>query len=339
MADIHIDSQGGGKLLSETEKWFVKHFIKRNTDEEVKQYFRNILKKKDLIIFGGGQIADFKYTDCCRRMYDIVCIAEEYHIPIAYHAIGFAGDDYKCSNAHFFIKSINSKATIDVSVREKFAFVSDKLIIREGIPISKVADTAVWASECYGIVKSTKTNIIGINVIKADLINEYNNLSEANIDIVDIYCSLYQRLNDLGYTVKFFINGVDRDLGTINIIKKRLRLDDNSVASFSLGNGKSFLNMLSQFDFVISSRLHTSICCYSLKIPTIAFAWDDKFKDFYIDIGSNDNCIEKFDDITMIFNKCKSAIKDEFESKRYDLYRQTVRKHLDDLMNRITHEF
>lgn len=107
-------------------------------------------------------------------MYDIVCIAEEYHIPIAYHAIGFAGDNYKCSKAQFFIKSINSKATIDVSVREKFAFVSDKLIIKKDIPISKVADTAVWASECYGIVKSIKTKIIGINVIKADLINEYH---------------------------------------------------------------------------------------------------------------------------------------------------------------------
>lgn len=168
--------------------------------------------------------------------------------------------------------------------------------------------------------------------------NEYHNLSEANIDIVDIYCTLYQRLNNWGYTVKFFINGVDRDLGTINIIKKRLRLDDNSIAAFSLGNGKSFLKMLSQFDFVISSRLHTSICCYSLKIPTIAFPWDDKFKDFYNDIGSNDNCIEEFNDIAKILNKCKSAMTEGFESKRYDQYRQTVRKHLSDLMNRITYK-
>ena len=44
--------------------------------------------------------------------------------------------------------------------------------------------------------------------------------------------------------------------------------------------------------FIVSSRLHTSICAYSLRIPTVAFSWDDKIQTFYGHIGCPERCLD-----------------------------------------------
>lgn len=322
-----------GGYLSQIEKFLVKCFVKRKSDYEINRYFRRVLKGKDLIIFGGGQIADFIYTDCCRRIYDIVNIAEEYHIPVAYNAIGFAGEDCKSANAQMFIKSLNSKTVIDISVREKFEFASNILLQRKHLPISLVADTAVWSSECYGIVKMRKTNTIGINVIRDSIINEYNKLQ--NINIVDIYCKLYLEFKSLGYNVRFFTNGVDKDNETISNIKEKLGLKEECISNFTKGKGKSFLKMLCDFDFVVSSRLHTSICCYSLKIPTIALAWDDKFKEFYKNSNQYEHYINDYNNIDNIIELCRSIIEKGYEYKDYIQYRTTIKQHIQEFLSRI----
>lgn len=328
---------GGVKLLSVLERKFVRTFVKRNTDIQIKRYFEHVLKNKDLIVFGGGQVADFKYTDCCKRIYDIVSIAEKYCIPVAFHAIGLAGDDYNSYRAQLFKRALNSDVVLSVSVRERIADLRNHLLTRETLPALQIADTAVWSSECYSVSRkeATDTPTVGINVISASVIDKFYRFSEGSFGIVDIYCKLYEEIKSLGYEVKFFINGVDRDNETINVIRDRLRLGKDCIAHFPWGSGKGFLKMLSQFSFVVSSRLHTSICCYSLRIPTVAFAWDRKFQEFYDNIGESGRCMQRGFSYESVIAICKDAMTSSYENTGYNSYRQTVWTEIDRILEKL----
>jgi len=76
-------------------------------------------------------------------------------------------------------------------------------------------------------------------------------------------------------------------------IVKRLNLPQSIITvPDKTMNGKSYMEMLTQFSAVFSSRLHCSICCYSLKIPTVAMSWDNKIDEFYTSTGRSHLCFK-----------------------------------------------
>ena len=146
---------------------------------------------------------------------------------------------------------------------------------------------------------------------------------------------MYLGFKSLGYNVRFFTNGVDKDNETISNIKEKLGLKEDCISNFTKGKGKSFLKMLCDFDLVVSSRLHTSICCYSLKIPTIALAWDDKFQEFYKNSKQYEHYINDYNNIDNIIELCKSIIENGYEYKDYIQYRKTIKQHIQEVLSRV----
>lgn len=181
--------------------------------------------------------------------------------------------------------------------------------------------------KCSGIHR------VGINIIRKEVYEQYFPYRES---IVDVYVKIYKEMENQGYECYFFTNGVLADESTLQEVISTLHLSFNKVVSpKSRLSGRDFVQMLTQFDFIVSCRLHTSICCFSLGIPTVAIPWDDKFKEFYSSSGQLSRCIDSKDNLATIIRKINSIIKKEYSILNYDEFRNTVKYSLLNLLSTI----
>lgn len=318
-------------ILGRIERIIQNHFINRTTEEDIAKFFRKKLSNKDLIIFAGGQIIDFKYTDCCRNIYLLVKEAERLGIPIAFHAIGMAGNNYSDYRVNIVKMIFKSPAIRNVSVRERHEEFIKNFVVSSVSNVEKVIDTAIWCNDCYSINKTTHFpyKTIGINVINHKVLDNYYGITASN-QIIDLYTLIYNRLTEQGFNVYFFTNGVQHDETTLNQIIKKINNGEKKILMPKVhGSGREFVQMLTKFDFIISSRLHTSICCYSLGIPTIALPWDCKFIDFYKDTQQIDRCYSLSNiDEELFIQQIEDYIHKPYTSHNYDSYRNTVKNSL-----------
>lgn len=292
---VDIDARYAFKysgLCGKIERKIVPYFIKRDTEESINNYFESSFKGKDLILFAGGQIINMAISNCSENIYRITKIAERMGIPIAYNAVGLAGKAYDGAKGQYLQYALSSRNVVSITARERIADINQFLISKES-PCKAiwVSDTAVWCSDCYNIKRSEKAHVVGINVIsEKSLIPYYNE----TIDPIETYVAIYKSIRSLGYECKFFTNGVPRDMLTVKEILNRLHLcaEDSVLYPSHTLKGSSFVKLLSSMSFIVSSRLHTSICAYSLRIPTVAFSWDDKIQTFYGHIGCPERCLD-----------------------------------------------
>lgn len=318
-------------VLGRIERIIQKHFINRTTEEDIAKFFRKKLKNKDLIIFAGGQIIDFKYTDCCRNIYLLVKTAERLGIPIAFHAIGMAGNNYSDYRVNTVKMIFSSPAIRSVSVRERHEEFIKNFAVPSINKVEKVIDTAIWCNECYSIKKASHFpyKTIGINVINHKVLDNYYGITSNN-QIIDLYILIYNRFTEQGLNVYFFTNGVQHDETTLTQIIRSIKNGEEKVLRPKVhGSGKEFVQMLTKFDFIISSRLHTSICCYSLEIPTIALPWDCKFIDFYTDTQQLDRCYTLSNlEEDLFIKQIEDCIHKPYTSHKYNSYRNAVKNSL-----------
>lgn len=310
-------------ILGWFEKIYCNCFIHRKSYANRQKYFEKKIKKTDYILFGGGQILQPSHCIVNENINIITKIAEKQNIPISYNAIGFfkAKSSDLCDELRM---SLSSPQIRYFTCRESINKFVDFNVFNANVIFRQVCDTAVWSCEAYEIkhrdIKTIKT--IGINVIYAEAFNLSFESTPTN-EIVNAYVRIYNVITSLGYDCYFFTNGVKKDDDTLHTIISLLSLNKKNIKTATVQNdGKSFLNLLNEFDFIISSRLHTSICAYSLKIPTISLSWDSKIQDFYSQIGFSENVLKissKYDKefFFQLIKKSITMYKDDFHYKTY----------------------
>lgn len=313
-------------FIGKIERVICPFLIKRNTESSQKAYFKKTLKNKDFILFAGGQIIDTSVTNCSYNIYNIVKIAEEEGIPVGFNAVGLAGRDFGSEKGKLLKYALSSLHVVHLTARERIDDINTFLLSPTSTPRAKwVCDTAVWCSECYNVkVLNRNSKLVGINVVSEVVLSRYH--KEA-IDFVKLYADIYSTLTQKGFNCYFFTNGVQRDNLTLYKILEYLNLSSDRIMSPTDTNkGKSFIKMLSQFGFIISSRLHTSISAYSLKIPTIALAWDDKIPLFYKSIGYTERCIDilQSNNKNYLIDLVSNTWSNGYDNEKYNNYRKTV---------------
>lgn len=292
---VDIDARYAFKysgICGKIERKIVPYFIRRDTEETINGYFESSFRGKDLILFAGGQIINMAISNCSQNIYRITKIAEQMRIPIAYNAVGLAGNAYDGQKGKYLKYALSSQQVISITARERVSDINQFLISKDSFcKATWVSDTAVWCSDCYNIKRNEKSEVVGINVISEKSLIPYY---KETVDPIDVYVTIYKVISSKGYECKFFTNGVLRDMLTVKEILKRLNLsaEDCVLYPSNTMKGSSFVTLLSCMSFIVSSRLHTSICSYSLKIPTVAFSWDDKIQAFYANIGCPERCLD-----------------------------------------------
>lgn len=337
---VKIVDLNGRSIIEEDDTCDIR-LKKQRQSEQIKsdrnryiEYFIQELSFCDLVLFAGGAILDVRSEGVAENILSIVSLAKERNIPVGFNSAGFFGSDLDGESGQILRKALLSSNVKWISVRERAVDMS--YLLEGQKPFSVCCDPAVWAKEIYDIERHTTIDgggsLVGINLISEIA---YAFSENGIFDIRQTYNNLYLKLTDLGYECRFFINGPQRDIEFAKSFMEQFHIPANLMLPDSITkSGKAFLSSLSKFSFVISSRLHTSICCYSLRIPSFCLSWDMKMNEFYKNIG-RDEWVLRDNEVDYIAPQINSALTIRYDDSQYNTYRNTVVEYLDSILHQI----
>lgn len=273
-----------------------------------------------LILFAGGGIIETSHYNCAFYISLITKFAEQRKIPIVYNSVGFNGDFEENNSEYQILKQcLNSTQVRYVTVRENLS----EMINKYGINAKLVSDSAVWSSETYNITKENNSDIIGINIIRPGVFNEFG-INFSKEQLFSYYLNLLNVLDEKDCKWELFTNGNPLDETFANEIIDNLNLPVIKKAERPL-KGYDLLKILSKYKTVFCVRMHASICSYSLKIPTLALYWNPKQKFFYENTCNSESLVTiEFTDYNEIANKLINLSQKEWNMKKYNEYRNLV---------------
>ena len=256
-----------------------------------KYYFRTVLKDVDMAVVVGGGIIKFRVQYFYHGLHALFEGCEFYHIPTVLNAVGVEDYDEKDKKCIALKELIHSQALKYISTRDDYDTLTHKYFEDNAIiPLRKVCDPAVWASEIYNISRQN-SNVVGIGVIRENIFEDYGKpfSSSAYIELMVV---LVSELINKGVKVKLFTNGWSEDGATAYKIQKGLSLQNIDVEVTLPLDAKNLITIISGFKAVVASRLHACIISYSLNIPIVGLVWNDKVKGFGYNIESPDDFLE-----------------------------------------------
>lgn len=288
-------------------------------------YLDQVLYDCSLVLFAGGAILDVVQEPIAKNIFLICNKANNLGIPVAFNAVGFYGSMEKSDRATYLRNALMLPNVKWISVRERASDM--ELLLGSRKEFTHCCDTAVWAADLFQVTNSDITNkSIGINVVSP----EYY-VGKSRFSVKAFYIDLFLHLVSSGFSCSFFTNGAPRDYEFAQELIQELNQPEGSLLGFNSFDSHAFLVLLSQYSLIISSRLHTSICSYSLRIPSLCMAWDNKMTEFYEQIGKPGWLIGQ-KDVSSITQKVRKTVNEKEDGvQKFILYRNTVLNSIDSI--------
>lgn len=297
----------------------------------MKKYFDERLENVDLIIFlGGGTIKYDVRVDFGKYYRRITNAAKERNIPIVVATAGIESRyNPKDARCLFFSETLSDDAYKIISTRDDIDELN-KYVKNPTVKTVKVADIGVWSSDVYNIKKDTESDIIGIGVIVADRFVEFGRgISQEQYDKALV--ETIKKLEARGEKVQIFNNGDPEDKAYAEHISELVGKDKNLVKTAQ--TPEDLIEIISGFKGVITSRLHSCIPAYSLDVPFVAIAWNQKLKFFAENISASERVIESdrlnSDTIIEVFDK---ALNEGYDNDFREKYKHTDLEFIDDCL-------
>ena len=336
----HINYGGNVKqnLKDKVYKNTNLYFLKKIYSDYKRKKFVNMLEKfyldnfvnVDMIVIVGGGLLKYNIRTNFAPIFDkLINVAKNLDIPVIFNSIGIEGEHNEIDNDYIIIKkALNCDIVKMCSTRDRID-VLEKYIVNSNTVCKKVSDTGVWTSNALKIKKDINSNLIGLNVIVPSRFKDYGKeISE--IQLLDFWKSIVLKLDFLGYKYRFFTNGMLQDYKFAEKIIDYCNLD----RSLLLDNPKDEFEMvknISKFKAIIANRLHSCIVAYSLNIPAVGLAWNDKL----IYWGNEINLSERFFDYdelnpdNIVFHLVK-AMDEGYNQNEKKLFMQTIYEFIED---------
>jgi polysaccharide pyruvyl transferase WcaK-like protein len=140
-----------------------------------------------------------------------------------------------------------------------------------------------------------------------------------------MFSQTIKKLKKLGYEVKLFTNGAISDQKFIEQLKEYMKLGKSfdKMVEPRPEKAKDLINLISSYDVVLGTRLHSNIISYSLEIPTVSIVWNNKQLMFSKINGIEDYFITKENfNADYVVDKILTAHKQKKINKKE--YKQTV---------------
>ena len=263
------------KIIYKPLKAIREYIRKKKELKFLKKFYYDTFKDTHLIVIVGGGI--FKYsvrTDFVPIFKLIIDIAEKLNIPVIFNAVGIEGvHNEKDKQFKVLKKTINKDIVKMCSTRDRIE-VLKKYIHNPKTVCKKVADTGVWASEALNIKKDDNSNLIGLNLITPTRYWDYGKKITEN-ELINFWDNIIKCLKDKGYSVKMFVNGMVEDYEFALKVLESCKLNKDILLE-NPKNEIEMVNNISKFKGIIANRLHSCIVAYSLNIPAVGLAWNDK---------------------------------------------------------------
>lgn len=295
--------------------------------------FRGKINQTDKIILPLGML---KYgtqdISCIFSM--IVRLANQYHKPVLVSATSpQMPENTKDWRYEQLMKDANLDCIQSITTRdgvEGLATLRDYYVKKDSIKTDFVGDPALWIPECYGFPnqKRSRNNddipYVGINVIRTDIFDDYNKGLTSEL-LFSFYIELVNKVKEKDWNWCLFTNGMDRDNEVVEKLRGRLHLQDENILKFP-ANGAEYVSMLSKFDMVFGSRLHSCITSVALGIPVVGFVWDDKIRLFAKSMKIEDRFFYPKDlSASSAIIKLENVLNEVFDFENRDYYKNKTK--------------
>src|SRR5699024_5082765 len=197
------------------------NWSKKNILEHAK-YFEPCFVDADLVVIVGGGVVKYKYQLFWVYLSGIIKAAQVNNIPIILNAVGIEGYDADNEKCQILKEALNAPNVKAITTRDDIS-VLDKYYINasSGIYTQKVADSAVWVSDAYGIHKEEHVVVVVIGLVRIAIFKD-NGIALSSEELVQIYVNILQELDRKGHKWKLFTNGLPADEELIPAILDQL---------------------------------------------------------------------------------------------------------------------
>ena len=241
-------------------------------------HFKKVIPGCDVVIFSGGGFLKFKNQGLNYLVEQIVGICEQHDVPVMLSAVGIEGydiGDFRCQRLKAALKS---PAIRTVTTRDYLETLQESYEVHEPIHTSLVGDPAFWVPETYGIRKQTDATRIGINLIRADIFQHYENQLSAQ-ELKAFYIKLIELLDEEGVDWVLFSNGmdIDHEFG-LTLLRDAGHSQDKILPPPQ--TARDLISMISGFKAILGARMHACISAYALDVPVVGLIWNEKLSRF-----------------------------------------------------------
>lgn len=263
----------------------------------------NLIREADLIIFGGAPLFNYLYQIFYERTAITLELAEQYHTPVIFSAIGIESYDEDNPKCQRLKKTLNFNCVKQITTRDGFSYLK-KYKTREDLVIDKVSDPAVFASTVFKEYIQPKQKKIGIFVLRGNGFKD-NKINFSKQDAASMWLDLLQILTTHQYDYELLTSGHFGDEAFLDYLIRTHNVPA-SKCIFNINSPEDLIHKISSYDAIVSCRLHPSIISFSFDVPSVGLIWNSKVSYFYEDIGykqrlvdvlssSPDNIVEKLE--------------------------------------------
>jgi polysaccharide pyruvyl transferase WcaK-like protein len=271
---------------------------------------QNAFKRADLIIFGGAPLFNYTYQTFYERTSIELELAQKYHKPVIFSAIGIEHYDAKNPKCQRLKTAVNLDCVKQITTRDGYDKL-EKFRDRNDIMIAKVADPAVFSGKVFEEFETGKKTEgkkkIGLFVLRANGFKD-NKYDFSREQAASLWKDLVTGLEARGYDYELITSGHFGDEAFVYYLIQGYGINASKCV-FNINLPETLFEKLSSYDGVISCRLHPSIISFSLGIPSIGLEWNNKVGKFYENIGYPERVIPTTDlNASHIIDKLEKAM-------------------------------
>lgn len=255
------------------------------------------ISQADIVIFGGAPVFNYGYQSFYERTAVTLEIAQKYGKPVIFSAIGIEAYDENSKKCQRLKSVLNIGCVKQITTRDGLERL-EKYNDNNSFKIGLVSDPAVFSSTVFenfignkdsSPVKEKKK--IGIFVIRANGFID-NNIDFSKEQSAELWLNIIETLKSRGYDYELVTSGHFGDEAYLDYLIREYNVPVNKCV-FNINMPETLFRKMSEYDGVISCRLHPSIISFSMNIPAVGLVWNTKVPSFYKGIGYPERAIEK----------------------------------------------
>lgn len=288
----NIDDNFGDILIKHCFKRLIKVVLKNLKIEEykintmgLKNIKEELITNSNMIFVAGGALFGVNYLNFFEYIEKIVEIADNKNIPVYFSSTGLNNINATTGTDERISALLSKKCIKSMSIRENKDSYKNWLK-DSNIELVKVCDPAVWTKHIYAkrlkLRKNSNKKIIGINVARGGLFKDNKKKWDFS-DEMKYLNDLKNKLDVSSYDYMFYTNGSIPDTNTMKYFAQQYNIPDEKL--IFINSTSELVETISQFDFVVAIRMHSSITSYALEIPSINLIYTDKVQRFYENIN------------------------------------------------------
>ena len=301
----------------------------------LERYYKKMFKGVDAIMFAGGGFLKFRTQGLNYYVEMIVKIAKEHNIPVMMNGVGIEGysdSDIRCQQLK---KIINEDVMKVITTRDDIDTLENKYIYNKNIKISRVGDPALWTPECYGVKRNEERDVVGINIIRGKVFQDYGNKASYD-ELKEFYKALIQEIESRNEKWVLFSNGMKGDQQFGREILSELGLEIPKYLLPAPKTSMELLDMVKSFKCIFGARLHACITAYSIDVPIVGFIWNEKTRIFAQVIGKKENFFEEAEmDVKKISDRLLEAASEEYDTSIRDELKQLTVSYMKEFLDNL----